>query len=139
MGNREYLSQLLPLSLQPQARRHPQLCSSSVFSPLTLTPFLGRRLSCSFKSQLDAPAPLIQLYWPARSACVTHQHLSPSTETLSCGSNACTMPAHKVQPNTPQTSSSSLEIKNSQSQSESGMQGRSSKGRKLTGKLTVPA
>lgn len=43
-----------------------------------------------------------------------------------------------IQPNMPQTSHSSLEVDNSQRNSESGMQGRSSKGRKLTGNLTVP-
>lgn len=96
--NHEYLLQLLPLSLQPQARTHPWLCTSSVFPPPPpiLTPFLGRRVSCSFKSQLDTRAPLIQYYCPVLFACAIHRHLGEVSAQRHSAVAAIPADVHKV-------------------------------------------
>lgn len=52
--------------------------TSSAFFLSTLTPFLGGRLSCCFKSELDAPAPSAScrtVLCLAQLAGVTHTHL----------------------------------------------------------------
>lgn len=117
----KYLLQLLPLSFSPSE----ETLLALHFFP-TLTPFLRGRFSCSFKSCPHHSSS------PSCSICVC----TPSTDTLSCA--AIPADVHEGSPNVPQPSYSSLETENPQGNSESGMQGRSSKGRKLTGKLTVP-
>lgn len=85
MRNSKYLLQLLPLSFSPSE----ETLLAVHFFP-TLTPFLRGILSCSSKSQLDAPAPLIKHHCPALFVCAIPKHLcSLSTDTLSCGSNTC--------------------------------------------------
>lgn len=78
---------------------------------------------------MDAPAPAFNITLLLNLCAIPAQTHSAVA--------AIPADVHEGSPNVPQTSQSSLETENSQSNSESGMQGRSSRGRKLTGKLTV--
>lgn len=130
MRNSKYLLQLLPLSFSPSE----ETLLAVHFFP-TLTPFLKEYSAAALNlSWMVLPPSLsitVLLY-----LCV--QSLSIYAVSAQTHSAVAAIPAdvHEGSPNVPQTSYSSLE--NSQSNSESGMQGRSRKGRKLTGKLTVP-